>query len=514
MTSPREKTDPQRDLFIPALITFGIIYVLQTAFVGKFLIDWRYPSSFIFFFGFELIFIGIAYNLTESLFVLFAKPSHIPAAASIPEDPPSVAVLMTTCDDAVPSRWPLLSQQYPNYDVFILDDSKLPQQQKLVDASGFKVVRRANRQGYKAGNLNHWLGQYAEKYKYLVILDSDSALPENFIEQMVGYAEHPRNRNIAIFQSYIMPFEAPTLFAKTLGSMAAMRFYIFSRFANRTGLVLSWGHNQLLRTEALLKIGGFFEEITPEDTVLSLKLSQIGYTTRLVDVISYDTDPTDIFKFTRRNVRWAGQTAEVFLFPWRTADFRLKLLLCYHLYNYTIQNLYIFLLLLTAWLFNSKGITPQVLLQYFGGHLEHVWSWVFVLAEMTLVWSIQFILSIVISKRAGISLKVFFKHVLLATALHSFTGLPTNISVAKAFFGERMEFTPTNSSIQNPAQFRRDFIWGFLFWFFTGFTILLGAMLRNKLLLFSLNGVWILFWALAPITLLIFHRDQFWRRVE
>lgn len=497
----------QSDLFVPALIVFSIIYFVQTFFVGWFLIDWRHFSSAVFFFGFEVIFIGIAYDITESLFAIFADPQETPRLAALTEHPP-VALLMTVCDDSKPSRWATLRQNYPHCDIFILDDSSSPREQSLVDQSGYTVIRRPDKSSYKAGNINYWLKKFGRHYRYFVILDSDSLVTAEFVSEMVSFAEHPSNEGIAIFQSLIFPVDAETIFSKVLGSMAQLRFYISMRFASRTGLVLSWGHNQLLRTKSVLEVGGFCEQISPEDSTLSLALSQAGYTIRLVDVISYDTDPPHIFSFVRRVVRWAGQTAEVFLLPWDGASLRLKLLICQHFYTYTVHNIYIALLLYTAWGFDSRGISPIKLFQFIGNNFQEMWLWTLVLAEMTLLWLAQFILRAYLGYRAGISLRDFIKHTLLATALHSFIGLALDYSIIKVLLGKKMIFRPTNIKGISIKKSLVDFRADIAFWFFIGTAILLGMGLRNHLLFYSLNGLWIFFWSIAPFTLLLFHKDQ------
>lgn len=507
MESISKSQKTQRDLFAPALSTFSIIYLTQTFFVGWFLIDWSRLSSAIFFFGFEVIFIGIAYDITESLFAIFASPMQTPRIDSLVEYP-YVAVLMTVCDDSRPARWKTLHQNYPNCDIFILDDSSSLEEQALVDQSGYSVIRRPEKVSYKAGNLNYWLKRYGQNYKYFVILDSDSLITPDFVENLVAYAEHPSNKEIAIFQSLIYPVDANTIFSKVLGSVAHFRFYIAARFANRAGLVLSWGHNQLVRTQAVFEVGGFCEQISPEDSTLSLELSRAGYSIRIVDVTSYDTDPPNIFAFMRRIVRWAGQTAEVFLLPWDGASIRLKLLLCQHFYTYTVHNIYILLLLYTAWGFDSHGISPLKLFQFIGNNFEEMWLWTLVLAEMTLLWMLQFILRIYLARRAGIPLLKFSTHVLLATALHSFTGLAVDFSILKVLFGKKLVFRPTNIKQVDLKKEVLNFRLDVVFWFFSGAAILLGMSLRNYLLFFSLNGLWILFWSAAPFTLLFFHRDQ------
>jgi len=400
-------SEEQRDLFTSILLVFGIIYLAQTGFVGWFLIDWRSMDSAIYFLGFELIFIGIAYDITESVFAIFAQPRKTPFLVNLTEFPP-VALLMTICDDARPERWATLRQNYPNCDIFILDDSKTHEQQELIDQSGHRVVRRQDKRAFKAGNLNNWFNKYGEKYKYFAILDSDSLVTPDFVENLVAFAEHPANQQIAIFQSYIFPIDAETVFSKVLGSMTQLRFYIFERFSNRAGLMLSWGHNQLIRTDVVSQVGGFCETISPEDTTLSLLLDQKGFSIRLVNVVSYDTDPPDVISFTRRVARWAGQTAEIFSLPWNGASFRLKSLICYHLYSYTIHNVYITLLILTAWGYDSRGISPLHLLQFIIRSNHEIWLWTLVIAEMTILWCAQFFCGFTLASAWEFPSKLFF----------------------------------------------------------------------------------------------------------
>jgi membrane glycosyltransferase len=498
----------QRDLFSLVVIVFLSIYLPLTIAIGWLLIDWQNWTGFVFFVSFELLFIGIAYDFTESLMATFVSPQKTPQLKHLSFYPP-VALVMTVCDDIKDTNqnhWAMLQQTYPNCNVYILDDSQSTDQKALVDQSGWNVVRREGKRSYKAGNINHWLALYGEKYKYLVILDSDSLIPVDYVTRLVLYAEHPDNQFIAIFQSRILPTGTSTLFSRTLGSMAKVRFFILERFANRAGLILSWGHNQLLRMDALRKIGGFYEDISPEDTSLSLMLSATGYSARLVQVDSHDTDPENIISFIRRTARWAGQTAELFSLPWIGTSLRLKILLCFHLYNYTVHNIYLFALILAAWCYDSREISPLELLKYSVTNTDKIWHWVLVLAGLTSLWLAQLALRLFISIRAGVTAKDFFKHMLLASALYSFAGLSVNKSVFRVLAGNNVKFIPTNSKTVEPSL--QNLVPEVSFWLIIGLLISLGMLMRNRLLFFSLNGLWLLFWLITPLTLWFFHRDQ------
>jgi len=96
----------------------------------------------------------------------------------------------------------------------------------------------------------------------------------------------------------------------------------------------------------------------------------------------------------------------------------------------------------------------------------------------------------------------------LTTALHSFAGLAANISILRGLMRQKIDFAPTNANNVRTSERLMGFAKGIVFWFITGSTILLGMSLRNQLLFFSLNGLWIFFWGISPLTLLFFHRDQ------
>jgi cellulose synthase/poly-beta-1,6-N-acetylglucosamine synthase-like glycosyltransferase len=500
-TSPKEQ-----DWLTPASLLFGGIYLILTLLTGGLLIDWDSPLGAVFFVGFELLFVGIAYDLTEMLIAIIAAPLQTPRRRPLIAFPP-VALLVTVCDDVHPELWGQLKQTYPNLDVFILDDSQDAAQRALVDQSGYRVLRRGICRAFKAGNLNHWLDQYGAAYKYFAVLDSDSSIGEDFILQMVEYAEHPQNHHIAVFQSKILPMHSRTKFAQVSGAIAPLRLYILERTANRTGLILSWGHNQLLRTECVLQVGGFNENVTAEDTSLSLMLSAKGYCTRLVDVVSYDIEPSNVFTYGRRTARWAGQTAEIFRLPWQGASSRLKLLLCFHLYAYLMHNIYFGLLLLTSWSFRASSLPLDDLIAILKSNVGYFWPWIVMLIILTSVWGLQIAMRIYLARQAGINFKDFIGHSFLSSAIACFVALPVNMALLRAALGSRLRFTPTNIGDRQPVTFI-DIARRLWLPFLGGTIVAIGIALRNYYLLFSPNIAWLFLWLSAPLILWLFHRDQ------
>lgn len=130
-------------------------------------------------------------------------------------------------------------------------------------------------------------------------------------------------------------------------------------------------------------------------------------------------NPSNIFSFTRRITRWAGQTAEVFSLPWTLCltSKIIALLSFVHLYNsqyiFSFLNIY----RLGFWL---SGMSPVTLIQFINSNMQVLWVWTLVLVELSLIWLFQFLF--VPSWISLWSLKNFFNHMFLAMALHSFTG--------------------------------------------------------------------------------------------
>lgn len=101
-----------------------------------------------------------------------------------------VLMVYCTCNDFDgKSLGKYLNQDYKYVRTIILDDSidkdYINKVNQFALSNNIKVVRRQNREGFKAGNINHYLQsqQYIDDggYDYVVFLDSDEILPNNFI---------------------------------------------------------------------------------------------------------------------------------------------------------------------------------------------------------------------------------------------------------------------------------------------------------------------------------------------
>jgi cellulose synthase/poly-beta-1,6-N-acetylglucosamine synthase-like glycosyltransferase len=271
------------------------------------------PQIWMFFYAclLELIAFGLANEITQLIFIFLFKEVRIPFIEKLYTHPP-IALLCTTCDNVDKDILQNLAKQtYPNLHIFILDDSQNKESQLAVDSLGFYVLRRKNRIGYKAGSLNNWLFQHGHNFPYFIVTDADSVLPEFFVEQMVAYAEHPDNSDVAIFESLISAWNHKNSFARLLDIMTPIKHHHKLCLDNRFRSNLSVGHNNLYRTSIINLIGGFKENYLAEDTATSLELLRTKYYCMTVPLSSYERLPENFQEFVGRQSRWTVQTFQL-----------------------------------------------------------------------------------------------------------------------------------------------------------------------------------------------------------
>ena len=152
-----------------------------------------------------------------------------------------------------------LTQQYCSYTVFILDDSTLETERRRVDLfcnsqPGLHVIRRQDRNGFKAGNLNNALRQIGRAYKYICVLDADEIIPPGFLQQTTALME--KDERLGFVQASHMRY-AETKYGEQTGGGIDVHWNYFLPARNSFGFVYFYGHGALLRHQALAIVGGF-----------------------------------------------------------------------------------------------------------------------------------------------------------------------------------------------------------------------------------------------------------------
>jgi len=295
----------------------AVVYTLLNLALAIFVINWTRPTSIVLYALLSVFILSSSFIFTERLFSLFLPPYRLPKSEA-PPNAVRVAILYTTMNDVLPECLSGIRQDHP-CDVYVLDDSTDYSKRKLVDQialrKGFVVLRRENRKGFKAGAVNNWIWKYGEGYNYVVILDSDSYLPTDWVREALRYAEHPANRGIAIFQGLINLWNLENRFVRTLAPLHRVGQDVWElRMANYLDAVFCYGHNVMIRMSALREIGGFVENYVSEDFATAVKLAESGYSSRFVPLHTYEALPENIRGFIRRQNRWTKGSMEFFDF--------------------------------------------------------------------------------------------------------------------------------------------------------------------------------------------------------
>ena len=277
--------------------------------------------SFILFIDFAWLY-GL-YNIFVVIFSLIhRKWATRPEAALVQVnlvEYPAVALLYTTCNDLVEeSLESCVRQDYPNYQVYILDDSSDPAYQARVNAFAAKypdlvqVIRRPNREGFKAGNMNHGLANFATEEPYFAIADADEILPENFLRALIPVMEADPNCGFVQANHRANPNTKSKL-AKNLGIGIDIHWKWYQPLRNDYGFVMFLGHGAVLRRKCWEEIGGF-PHIVSEDLGFAIHAREKGYRGRFVeDVVCYEDFPDTVRAFRIRHMKWTRGTCEFLL---------------------------------------------------------------------------------------------------------------------------------------------------------------------------------------------------------
>jgi cellulose synthase/poly-beta-1,6-N-acetylglucosamine synthase-like glycosyltransferase len=300
---------------------------------------------------------------------LFAKTTYTSTIASTQ---PPIAILYTTCNDFVEeSVVSCVRQDYPNYTVYILDDSSRQEFKDRIDAFAaqypdlVKVVRRPDRKAFKAGNMNYGLAQYAHE-PYFAIADADEILPPDFLAKTVAVLEHDPTCAFVQANHRANP-NSPSELAKSVGVGIDIHWKWYQPLRNDFGFVMFLGHGALLRRDIWEKIGGF-PDIVSEDLGFAIHARELGYRGRFLEsVICYEDFPDSVRSFRIRHMKWTRGTSEFLKkkFTWlikaKNISWPEKLDILFPTLNLPLTLLYFMFML------NANLIMP-----YFFGHAQDI----------------------------------------------------------------------------------------------------------------------------------------------
>ncbi|MBI2546783.1 glycosyltransferase [Candidatus Woesearchaeota archaeon] len=300
-----------------ALVTAGVMLYYLSDTLLHFTTPYQFPiNSFarfpltylvfpaeIFSFAFALYFI---YNLFTDKYrepepLPLLKKEKVAVAVLLPvyNEPKSIVERTITACKGL--RWP------GTVTVYLLDDSTNDADKKnmaeLAKRFDCTIVRRKDRAGYKAGNINHAVSTVVTE-EYFTIFDSDQAPEPEFLEATMDYFSADDVAFVQAPQHFVQEGTALERAAK-IGANIFFQSQCVSKARDKA--LPFCGTNAIIRTKLFKEIGGFAYYTATEDIDLGLRLNAAGYHGIYVPkLLVHGYAPPDFIAYSSQQYRWAN----------------------------------------------------------------------------------------------------------------------------------------------------------------------------------------------------------------
>ena len=205
-----------------------------------------------------------------------------------------------------------MKQNYSNFETIILDDSSKEEYKKEIDefasSHNVEVVRRIDKTGFKAGNLNSYLKSRVEPYDYFVVLDSDEIIPSNFLKESLKYFNY--SSKVGVVQACHLATEGENAFQSLLGmsiDSTSLTVQIMKNFYGSNSLI---GHGMAISKECYEATSGF-PLVVAEDISFAVELKKVKYDIIYApNIICNEEFPNDYISLKKRQCKWIQGNVE------------------------------------------------------------------------------------------------------------------------------------------------------------------------------------------------------------
>ncbi|MGO9742220.1 MAG: glycosyltransferase [Roseiarcus sp.] len=203
-----------------------------------------------------------------------------------------------------------LAMGYPNYRVWMCDDSRRPWLKDLSDRLGCRYVTRPDNRHAKAGNINHALGVLAtldDPPQFISILDADFVPETRFLSRAMTLFRDPRVGVVQTPQHFINPdpIQMNLGMAKFWPDEQRLFFDTILACKDAWGAAFCCGTSSIIRFAPLRAIGGFPTDSVTEDYLVTLRLKEIGYVTvYLNEPLTHGLAPEGLVEYVVQRARW------------------------------------------------------------------------------------------------------------------------------------------------------------------------------------------------------------------
>jgi cellulose synthase (UDP-forming) len=215
-----------------------------------------------------------------------------------------------------------LSQDYPSFRVWVLDDGKRPWLADLARKFGAGYLTRPDGKHAKAGNLNSGLRHVLslpDPPDAISVIDADFVATPLLLRRAASLFHQP---DVAVVQTPQYFFN-PDPIQLNLGAAKLVpdeqRFFFDAILPSKDahGTAFSCGTSSIVRIGPLLEAGGFPTESVTEDLLLSVKMKSLGYrTVYLNEPLSFGLAPEGLGEYLTQRGRWCLGTMQIIRSKW------------------------------------------------------------------------------------------------------------------------------------------------------------------------------------------------------
>jgi cellulose synthase (UDP-forming) len=354
--------------------------------------------------------------------------------AMAPSELPSVDVYIPTYSEPLDvlekTITGALCLDYPNFNVWVLDDGRRPWLKAFCEEKGVGYITRPDNAHAKAGNINHALTK--TNGEFVALFDADFIVQRNFLMRTMGFFEDPKIGIVQVPHSFYNPDPLQTNLAVRKTIPDDQRFFFEALMPSRDGWDASFccGSNSVTRRDALRAVGDALPtDSLTEDMLLSLTMLRKGFVTRyLNEPLAYGLAPEGLRAFFIQRSRWARGAMQILYLRSGPLGPGLSLM----------QRL---LFLPTHWLSQSLSMVFGIL-----APIVFLWTGVLPMVNVTLDAVVSYLLPMILAIVGGICLYAPRQYFPLASQVlgtfQSFRLLPTLLVTLVKPFGHGFKVTP------------------------------------------------------------------------
>src|SRR3954447_15574248 len=255
---------------------------------------------------FGLLIAAEGFNLIQAVGFWWTCSHQRMRPGRAPTGPEAVDVMIPVYDEPVDIVEPTLSAAAAMHGadvrVWLLDDGKSAEMQRLAARYRVGYVTRPENVGAKAGNLNHAMEQTSAPY--IAVLDCDHVPRAEFLDRTLGHLEEFEVAFVQTPQYYANGDSGPV--ASAAAAQQNLFFGPIARGKDGLDAIFCCGTNVIFRRSALEEVGGFSEESVTEDFELSVRLHEAGWKSVYVpEVLACGLGPEDMASYVSQQQRWA-----------------------------------------------------------------------------------------------------------------------------------------------------------------------------------------------------------------